>query len=100
MDFQALTRFQKSKADFKLTKIGSKRASSVGVGQFEVGELNIFEFKQRLDEKEPPMGVRIIDGRGFSGGFLQTSPFVKIVDQDDQSTTFETEGGIYKLEKL
>lgn len=96
MDIKALERFQKSKSRFKLTKIGSKRASYIGVGQFEVGDFHLHEYPATKTLPEA-VGVEIV-GNGFD--FLRTSPVVKIIDHSENTTTFETEGGIYKLEKL
>lgn len=97
VDLTAIKRFETLECDFKLTKIGSKRENSrVGVGQFETGN---FELITIPESKHGPEGTALcIYGFGFD--YLRTSPIVKIVDQDEKSTTFETEGGIYKLEKL
>lgn len=91
----ALSRFADLEEDFMLTKIGSKRASMVGVGKREVGNFSFHEYPA-TDTLPAGIGV-FITGYGFS--FLRTSPIVKIVDQNETSTTFETEGGIYRLEK-
>lgn len=80
--------------NMKLQKIGSKRKSRVGIGQFETGEMDFFTHKA---QGELPEGFGVlISGRGFH--YLRTSPVVKIVEADEKSTTFETEGGIYLLE--
>lgn len=97
LDLSALKRFEKLEdEEFKLSKIGSKRPNSmVGVGMYEIGNFSfhVYEANDTLPEQ---IGVYIA-GRGFN--FLRTSPIVAITDQDENSTTFETEGGIYKLEK-
>jgi hypothetical protein len=96
LDLSALKRFENLEdQEFKLAKIGSKRASQVGVGQYEVGDfsLHVYEATETLPEQ---IGA-FITGRGFS--YLRTSPIVAVTAQDENSTTFETEGGIYKLEK-
>ena len=96
LDLAPLERFTKLEdQEFKMTKIASKRdGSMVGVGQYEVGDFSLME----LSLKGAPGAVGgFITGRGFN--YLRTSPIVKIVDFDDRSTTFETEGGVYKLEK-
>jgi hypothetical protein len=96
LDLAPLERFTKLEdQEFKLTKIGSKRDSYVGVGQYEVGDFSLMEYPATKDQPEA-VGA-FITGRGFN--YLRTSPIVKIVDQDENSTTFETEGGVYKLEK-
>ena len=98
LDLTLLERFLKmeDKQDFKMTKIGSKRiGSQVGVGQYETGYFSLIEIHHK---SVPPGSVgAFITAPGFS--YLRTSPIVKITDSDDISTTFETEGGIYKLQK-
>lgn len=91
----ALSRFAGSDSDFKLTKLSSKRASHVDVGQSYTGE---FRFKEYPATDTLPAGIGATVGRGFTS-YLRTSPIVKIVDQNENSTTFETEGGTYRLEK-
>lgn len=96
LDLSLLERFTKRDDDqeFKMTKIASKREGSmVGVGQYETGDFSLME----LSLKDAPDAVGgFITGRGFN--YLRTSPILKIVDHDDISTTFETEGGIYKVQ--
>jgi hypothetical protein len=95
VDLKALERFVKSKERFILQKIGSKRKNSaVGVGQYEVGDFSILEYPVNEEFPVPQFGAYIA-GNGFH--HLRTSPIVKIVSFDDTSTTFETEGGVYKL---
>jgi len=95
LDLSLLERFTKSKDEFKKTKISSKREGSmIGVGQYENGTFSLME----LTLKGAPGAVGgFIAGRGFS--YLRTSPIVKIIDSDENSTTFETEGGVYKVER-
>lgn len=96
-DLKDLERFSKLEdQEFKLTKIGSKRSGRVGVGQSETGDFYLHTY-EATDELPEQVGVAI-KGRGFS--YLRTSPIVKIVDTTEDSTTFETEGGIYKVEKF
>lgn len=96
LDLSALKRFENlGDQEVKLTKIGSKRASQVGVGSYEIGDFSFHTYP--ATEKLPEQIGVFITGRGFS--YLRTSPIVAVTDQDDNSTTFETEGGIYKLEK-
>lgn len=96
VDLSSLKRFENlDDQEFKLTKIGSKRASMVGVGQYEVGDFHIYTYE--ANDKLPEQYGAFITGRGFN--YLRTSPIVKITDVTESSTTFETEGGIYKLEK-
>jgi hypothetical protein len=97
LDLSGLKRFENLEdQEFKLSKIGSKRPNSlVGVGMYEVGDFSLMTY-EATDTRPEQIGV-FITGRGFN--FLRTSPIVAIVDQDEDSTTFETEGGIYKIEK-
>ena len=95
LDLSLLERFTKLEdQEFKMTKIASKREGSmVGVGQYETGDFSLME----LSLKGAPGAVGgFITGRGFS--YLRTSPIVKITESDDISTTFETEGGVYKVQ--
>ncbi len=99
LDLSALKRFENINVDdqqFKMTKIGSKRASYVGVGQYEVGSFEIYVYP--ATDTLPESYGGFINGHGIRD-YLRTSPIVKITAQDENSTTFETEGGIYKLEK-
>lgn len=95
VDLKPLKRFLKSKDEFKLTKIGSKRESRVGVGQYENGDFSLVKIPE--SDQGPEGQAACITGRGFH--YLRTSPILKIIDHDKDSTTFETEGGIYKLER-
>lgn len=75
----------------KLTKTGSKRLGSmVQSGQSETGRIEILE----IDDL---MAVQV-NGRGF--GFLRTSAIVKVIDSTKDIVQFETQGGIYVLERL
>lgn len=97
IDLSLLERFTKlENQDFKMTKIKSKREGSmVGVGQYEVGDFSLME----LSLKGAPDAVGgFITGSGFS--YLRTSPILAITEHDEDSTTFETEGGFYKVEKF
>lgn len=96
LDLSLLERFTKmDDQEFKMTKIGSKReGSQVGVGQYETGDFSLMEIHHPSVSADSVGGF--ITGRGFN--YLRTSPIVKIVDSDDISTTFETEGGIYKVQ--
>lgn len=94
--FEALERFVGLDTEFKLTKLWSKReGSAVDVGQYENGDFSLHIFPKT--DKRPEQIAVCIQGRGFH--FIRTSPVVGIIDQDENSTVFETEGGFYKLEK-
>lgn len=98
MDLSQLKRFEGLENQrFQLMKIGSKRRSRVGVGQYERGEFSLHVFAA-TDDLPEQYGVKV-EGNGLYG-YIRTSPVVKIVDADENSTTFETEGGVYKLEKI
>lgn len=89
MDLTALERFETSKSAFKLTKIKSKRASAVEIGQTAIGYFSL---------------IRAIDCSMvcvFShDSWIRTSFVAKIISSDETSTTFETQGGVYKLEEV
>lgn len=96
VDLTPFERFTKMEnQEFKLTKIGSKRSSRVGIGQSKTGDLSMYVY-EATDTLPEQIGL-LITGYGFD--YLRTSPIVKVVDQSEDSLTFETEGGIYKLEK-
>lgn len=95
IDLKSLERFLDSDDEFKLTKIGSKRPSHVGVGQYQNGDFSLVTIPE---DSYGPEGKGAYVSRGMTTG-LRTSPIIKIIDHDESSTTFETEGGIYKLEK-
>ena len=91
MELKAIKAFIKSDNDYKLTKVSSKRPNScVDVDTRYVGTPKLFDFSGG------ETGLRIY-GRGFD--FMQTSPIVKVLDQTDSVLMFETEGGVYRLEK-
>lgn len=96
MNLESLKRFDGVDGRYRLQKIGSKRDNSrVGVGQYETGDFYIYVYPATANKPEQ-IAAEIV-GNGFN--YLRTSPIVKIVDFDENSTTFETEGGIYRLEK-
>lgn len=85
-----LTRFlEHTKAKFKLTKLQAKRPLTLPSGSSAVGYLSIMNR----------------DGRPFvlvstESDYIRTSPIVRIVSFSKTSTTFETQGGIYRLKLL
>ena len=92
MNFQPLERFNDLPNDFKLTKLSSKRPNSyVAEGETRTGIFRLFTYPETQTQPE---------AKGLFVGSLRTSPIVKIVDFGETHTIFETEGGIYKLEKL
>lgn len=97
MDLKPLERFLNSDKDFKLTKMSSKRDKShVYVGHSETGHFSLYTYP--ATDKLPEQMGATISGLGFR--YLRTSPIVKIVDVTETTTTFETEGAVYKLEQL
>lgn len=95
-DLTNLIRFTKLKdQDFKLTKIGSKsETSSVPIGESQSGHFSLKEINP-IDNHPGGVSAYVVGGKF---GYLRTSPIVKITEHDNISTTFETEGGIYKLQ--
>lgn len=75
----------------RLTKLESKRASAMPIGHNKTGVFSLFTYSDPEDGQ-----VGAVVSRGFS--FLRTSPIVGIVDENETSLKFETEGGIYSLE--
>jgi len=77
--------------EYRLTKVENKRSGSyVPKGDTQSGDLQI------VDNHGLPA---IMVYRGLST-FLRTSPIVKILDNTSKCLLIETEGGVYKLEKL
>lgn len=77
-------------AEYRLTKIFSSRVGQIDVGDSVSGHLSIVEVIGKP-------GVLV--SRGFRDT-IRTSPVVSIVEVKDNAVTFETEGGVYRLEKL
>jgi hypothetical protein len=94
IDLSSLERFEDQW--MLLKKIDSKRPSRVDVGQFTTGDFSLVTIPE---SSEGPEGKGACVSKGMTS-YLRTSPIIKIVDQDEKSTTFETEGGFYKLEKV
>jgi hypothetical protein len=92
MELQALERFNNLPNDFRITKMASKRPNSyVGVGESRTGGFALIKWS--ATDKLPEQTGVMVDS-------LRTSPIVKIVDFGETHTIFETEGGVYKLEKI
>ena len=96
MNLEPLHRFRKMECDFKLTKLNAKsKDAMVRTGHVETGVYTLIE----LPTKGNPDAAAVqIVGNGYS--YLRTSAILKILDFDENSTTFETIGGVYKLEKI
>ena len=77
--------------DYTLTKVESKNPAStrVSAGQTVSGDLRIVSV-----QGDPAVSVI----RGLTTG-IRTSPIVKVLDKTETTITFETEGGVYRLEK-
>jgi hypothetical protein len=77
--------------DYRLTKIHAKSEfTRVSPGEGVSGSLEVVDV-----QGDPALRVT----RGLSR-YIRTSPIVKVLDQTQNGLTVETEGGIYKLEKL
>lgn len=95
-DLTDITRFEGLEG--KLTKIGSKRPNSqVVVSQNVKGDISLVSWP--ATDKSPEQFAVMVIGMGMSD-YLRTSPIVKIVDATENSVTFETAGGVYKLERI
>ena len=88
-----------SKGNFKLTKTKNTRPGSmVSVGNSVEG---IF----RLIEVQGDPAVYVDNSAEekddfYSPTYIRTSPIVAILDCRNESVTFQTEGGVYQLERL
>jgi len=81
-----------SKAQYRLEKIGNKDPYTfVPIGMYAEGDMTIVNV---LDKP----GIRV-KGPGREN-YLRTSPVMFIINNDENSVRFETEGGIYLLTKL
>jgi hypothetical protein len=77
-------------SDYTLTKAESNRKPSrVNPGQTVSGTLEIIGIQGNP-------AVRVT--RSISA-YIRTSPIVKVLDKNETTITFETEGRVYKLEK-
>lgn len=76
--------------DFRLTKTENFREGFVYSGDTVRGYLEIVDVQGRA-------AVRVT--RSFKD-YIRTSPIVKVVDSTDTTVTFQTEGGVYKLERI
>lgn len=79
--------------DYKLTKVKNFRIGFVFSGDTVTGPLRI------VNVTDLP-GVRVDSNRGFDITYIRTSPIVAVVDVTLTTLTFETEGGVYKLERV
>lgn len=80
-------------ATYRLTKTESRNQNSrVSSGTFVTGDPSVIEVK-----RTGLPGLRV-QGQGFN--YIRTSPIVKVLDSSDTVTVFETEGGVYRLERL
>jgi len=78
-----------SEAEYRLEKIKAKNQSSmVRPGQAITGTLEV------VDVAGEP-GIRV----SHVWNYIRTSPIVKILDETSTTLTFETEGGVYTLER-
>lgn len=83
-----------AECNYRLTKIEDHREfSMVFRGDSVTGSLSIVNVKSL----NLP-GVRVQGDRMWN--YIRTSPIVKVLDSDEKSITFQTEGGVYRLDTL
>ena len=91
---------------YRLTKTENFRTGFIYEGDSVTGDLEIVATYGQVkpgDSDDLKPGVRVVNDNYHGGNdnrYIRTSPVVKVVDQSENSVTFQTEGGIYKLEKL
>jgi hypothetical protein len=79
-------------ATYRLTKVLSKNTiTMVGTGRSVSGSLCLVDVK-----KLGLLGIRV--SRGFD--YIRTSPITKVLTSTENGVVFETEGGVYVLERL
>lgn len=79
-------------AEYRLTKVEAFHDKTmVYTGDTVVGSLDFVQVP--TTEK---VGVRVF--RSFSQ-YIRTSPVVKVLDATEGTVTFQTEGGVYKIER-
>ncbi len=79
--------------DYRLTKTESFRDGYVWAGDTIVGPLSIVNVLGKP-------GVKVLNSRSVRDlTYLRTSPIVKVLDVTEGTITFQTEGGVYKLER-
>ena len=87
------------KDDYELTKTKTLRAGSmVYPGEGVQGKFRLLEHDDRvmlLVDNSAADSVRFSDPT-----YIRTSPIVDIIDNSKTTVTFQTEGGIYQLEKM
>jgi hypothetical protein len=83
---------------YKLTKTENFREGFIYAGDTVTGDLEIVNV-YGLDKP----GVKV-NNNNYHGGndnrYIRTSPIVEVLDVSQTTITFQTEGGVYKLEKL
>lgn len=81
-------------ATYTLTKIGSKRPNIfVSEGDHIVGSLEVVQVPTT-----DKAGIKVQGHVPWA--YMRTSPVLSVVDATENSLTFETEGGVYRLEKF
>jgi hypothetical protein len=91
---EALERFEDSKDSFKLSKVASKKS----VPMLEEDKMSVSGcFALVKSDRHNMTSALVADDYGY---FIRTSNIINIIDQDSNSTMFETMGGIYRLEKI
>jgi hypothetical protein len=91
-NLDALKRFTMLDESFTLTKIESHKTNSlVSLGRSITG---IFDLKSFENETKH---IAFVSSMGFD--YIKTSQIIKVLNFDENSTTFQTLGGVYLLEK-
>lgn len=96
LDLTVFHRFV-DKGDCTLIKLDAKRENSqIRKGQQCTGDFGLHKY-EATSQKPEQFGAEVV-GYGFQ--HMRTSPIVKIIDQNETSVTFETEGAVYRVEKF
>jgi arginase family enzyme len=83
---------------YRLQKIGAKRASMVSVLQYVEGTCSVVAIK--LDPAEPKCAPGIKVEEPFGLDYIRTSPITRVLLATKKNIVFETEGGFYELTTL
>lgn len=79
---------------YRLTKTGSKfKTPTVDIRQFEDGEISILAFNGKPR-------FYIINTESLVTSGIMTSPILGVTNKTQDFLEFETEGGLYKLERI
>lgn len=91
-DLNALKRFTRLDDNFTLTKLETSDPNTLVIpGRSITGIFDLKSFEN--DTKH----IAFVSSMGFD--YIKTSQIIKILNFDENSTTFQTLGGVYLLEK-